>query len=121
MMKEIKFRPAQVLAVSFLIAILVGTLLLSLPFATDTGSISFVDALFTSTSGVCVTGLIVNDTPVDFSPAGQAILLALIQLGGLGIMTFSTLILLVAGRKISVRDRLHLQSRYHPGIFHSRC
>ncbi len=115
-MKEIRFHPAQVLAVSFLIAILIGTALLSLPFSTRTGPISAIDALFTATSAVCVTGLIVKDTPVDFSPAGQAILLGLIQLGGLGIMTFSTLVLLVAGRNVSVRDRLHLQSSYHAGI-----
>ncbi len=115
-MRDIRFHPAQVLAVSFLIAILVGTVLLSLPFSTRTGPISAVDALFTATSAVCVTGLVVKDTPVDFSPAGQAILLTLLQLGGLGIMTFSTLILLVAGRKIAIRERLHLQSSFHPGI-----
>jgi trk system potassium uptake protein TrkH len=115
-MKDIRFQPAQALAASFLIAILIGTILLSFPFSTRAGSISLVDALFTATSGVCVTGLIVKDTPVDFTPAGQSILLGLIQLGGLGIMTFSTLVLLVAGRNVSVRDRLHLQSSYHAGI-----
>jgi trk system potassium uptake protein TrkH len=115
-MKDLRFHPAQVLAVSFLAAILVGTALLSLPLSTRAGALSPIDALFTSTSAVCVTGLIVKDTPVDFTPAGQAILLALIQLGGLGIMTFSTLVLLVAGRNVSIRDRLQLQSSYHAGI-----
>jgi len=115
-MKNLEFQPAQVLAASFLAAILVGTVLLSLPFSTTEGSIPLVDALFTATSAVCVTGLIVKDTPVDFTPAGQVILLILIQLGGLGIMTFSTLVILAAGGRISIRDRLLVQSGYHPGI-----
>lgn len=115
-MKNLEFQPAQVLAASFLAAILVGTVLLSLPFSTTEGSIPVIDALFTATSAVCVTGLIVKDTPVDFTPAGQVILLILIQLGGLGIMTFSTLVILAAGGRISIRDRLLVQSGYHPGI-----
>lgn len=115
-MKDFEFQPAQVLAASFLAAILVGTVLLSLPFSTTEGSISFVDALFTATSAVCVTGLIVKDTPVDFTPAGQVVILLLFQLGGLGIMTFSTLVILAAGGRISIRDRLLVQSGYHPGI-----
>lgn len=112
---EIKFHPAQVLAISFIIAICVGTALLLLPFSTKSGHISFVDALFTATSGICVTGLIVQDTPAYFSPVGQVIIITLIQLGGLGIMTFSTLILLVAGRKISIKDRVIIQEGFHPG------
>ena len=115
-MKHLEFQPAQVLAASFLAAILVGTVLLSLPFSTTEGSIPLVDALFTATSAVCVTGLIVKDTPVDLTPAGQVILLFLFQLGGLGIMTFSTLVILAAGGRISIRDRLLVQSGYHPGI-----
>ena len=115
-MKDIEFHPARVLAASFLAAILVGTFLLSLPLSTNDGRTSFVDAFFTATSAVCVTGLIVKDTPVHYSPAGQAVILVLIQLGGLGIMTFSTLILLAARRRISVRERLLIQSSFHPGI-----
>lgn len=115
-MKNLEFQPAQVLAASFLAAILVGTVLLSLPFSTTEGSIPVIDALFTATSAVCVTGLIVKDTPVDFTPAGQIIILVLFQLGGLGIMTFSTLVILAAGKRISIRDRLFVQSGYHPGI-----
>jgi trk system potassium uptake protein TrkH len=114
--KDIEFHPARVLAASFLAAILLGTFLLSLPFSTNDGRTSFVDAFFTATSAVCVTGLIVKDTPVHYSPAGQAVILVLIQLGGLGIMTFSTLILLAARRRISVRERLLIQSSFHPGI-----
>ncbi len=114
-MREKRFRPAQVLALSFMGAILLGTILLSLPFSSASGHMSFIDSLFTSTSAVCVTGLIVKDTSVDFSPAGQIIILVLLQLGGLGIMTFSTFILFVAGRKISLRDRIVVQEGYHPG------
>jgi trk system potassium uptake protein len=115
-MKSFEFQPAQMLAASFLAAILVGTVVLSLPFAVAEGSIPLVDALFTATSAVCVTGLIVKDTPVDFTPAGQVVILLLFQLGGLGIMTFSTLVILAAGGRISIRDRLLVQSGYHPGI-----
>lgn len=111
---EKQFQPAQVLALSFLIAILAGTLLLLLPVSTSSGKISFIDALFTSTSAVCVTGLIVQDTPTYFSMTGQVILLFLFQLGGLGIMTFSTMILLAAGKKISMTERILVQEGFHP-------
>jgi len=90
-----------------------GTILLLLPFSTKAGHISFVDALFTSTSAVCVTGLIVQDTATYFTTGGQVVIMALFQLGGLGIMAFSTLILLVAGKKISIQDRLVIQQGYH--------
>ena len=95
-------------------AIALGTFLLMMPMATYPGeNISFVDALFTSTSAVCVTGLIVQDTATYLTPAGQVVVLALFQLGGLGIMAFSTLILLVAGRKISIQDKILIQQDYH--------
>ncbi len=81
--------PAQLITASFLSLIIMGTFLLMLPNATYEG-ISAVDALFTSTSAVCVTGLIVVDTGTFFTPFGQNIILLLIQLGGLGIMTFAS-------------------------------
>ena len=112
---ERKFQPAQFLAVSFIIAILIGTGCLLLPFSTQAGHISVIDALFTATSGVCVTGLVVQDTATYFSPLGQGIILILFQLGGLGIMTFSTLILLAAGRKISIKDKIIIQEDFHHG------
>ena len=111
-----KFNPSQVLALSFLGAIFIGTLFLLLPWSTVQGGISFIDALFTATSAVCVTGLIVQDTPTFFSPMGQVIIMILFQLGGLGIMTFSTLILLVSGRNISITDRLIIQEGFHYGF-----
>lgn len=81
--------PAQLFIVSFLLIILLGTLLLMLPKATHSG-ISLIDALFTSTSAVCVTGLIVVDTGTYFTQFGQSIIAILIQAGGLGIMTFAS-------------------------------
>ncbi|WP_081891324.1 TrkH family potassium uptake protein [Gillisia sp. Hel_I_29] len=83
------FNPAQLFITSFLGIILIGTFLLLLPNATHSG-ISLIDALFTSTSAVCVTGLIVVDTGSYFTQFGQTIILVLIQLGGIGIMTFAT-------------------------------
>lgn len=83
------FNPAQIFILSFLIIILLGSLLLMLPKATNNG-ISYIDALFTSTSAVCVTGLIVVDTGTYFTGFGQSIILFLIQIGGLGILTFAS-------------------------------
>lgn len=114
MAKKRFYQPARVLALSFFIAILAGSLLLSLPSSARSVRIPYIDALFTSTSALCVTGLVVVDTPTSFSASGQLIIIALIQLGGLGIMTFSSLVLLVAGGKISFSDRLLVQSTFHP-------
>jgi trk system potassium uptake protein len=111
--KGTQFNPAQVLGVSFLGAIAVGTGLLMIPACTVSGRIAFIDALFTSTSAVCVTGLIVQDTAVYFTSLGQGIILVLFQLGGLGIMTFSTLVMLMAGKKISFKDRIIIQEGFH--------
>ena len=87
--KRTVLNPAQLFIVSFITIILLGALVLSLPKATYNG-LSFVDALFTSTSAVCVTGLIVVDTGTYFTHFGQLALLVFIQLGGLGIMTFAS-------------------------------
>ena len=83
------FNPAQIFILSFLTIIFLGSLLLMLPKATHDG-ISYIDALFTSTSAVCVTGLIVVDTGTYFTTFGQSIILFLIQIGGLGILTFAS-------------------------------
>lgn len=87
--KQTLLNPAQLFVTSFLLIILLGTLLLMLPNATYE-NISFVDALFTATSAVCVTGLIVVDTATYFTEFGQIIIMALIQIGGLGILTFAS-------------------------------
>ena len=95
----VRLRTPQVIALSFAGTILVGTLLLTFPAATVDGrGTNFVDALFTATSATCVTGLIVQDTPVYFSTLGQVIILVLIQLGGIGIMSYSAFLALLFGR-----------------------
>ncbi|MDD2267324.1 MAG: TrkH family potassium uptake protein [Sulfuricurvum sp.] len=101
---------------SFIALILIGALLLSLPFAHN-GELRFMDALFTSTSAVCVTGLIVKDTPVDFTSFGHLVILLLIQIGGLGYMTAVTFMAVMRRQKIGHRDRLILQeSLNYPGM-----
>jgi len=100
----------QLIALSFAGLVLTGGLLLSLPAAITPGqSISFLDALFTATSSICVTGLIVVDTPVVFSVFGQAIIMLLIQAGGLGYMAISTILAAAIGRHVSLQERLTLQ------------
>ena len=86
---DIYFNPAIVFVGSFMILVLIGAFLLMLPSAT-TGSITFTNALFTATSAVCVTGLTVVDTATDFTIIGQSIIIVLIQLGGIGILTFTS-------------------------------
>ena len=100
--------PALLFVSSFLFLIILGTLLLLLPNATYDG-ISFTDALFTSTSAVCVTGLIVVDTGTYFTLFGQIILLTLIQLGGLGIMTFTSFFSLFFTGSSTFQDHMMLQ------------
>src|SRR5687767_3748591 len=94
----------QLLVGSFLLLILFGTLGLRLLPGIYTGApLGWLDALFTATSAVCVTGLIVVDTATFFTTAGQLFLLLLIQLGGLGMIAFTTLIILALGRRLSLR------------------
>ena len=102
--------PTQTLIVSFLVLIISGAGLLMLPAANSSGqNLSFVDALFTSTSATCVTGLIVKDTGQDFSLMGQVVILTLIQLGGLGIVVFGAVLALLLGQAFSVRESVAMQ------------
>jgi trk system potassium uptake protein len=106
----IKINPAQTLSLGFLMLILLGTLLLMLPFATkDRHHLSFIDALFEATSAVCVTGLVVVDTETTFTLFGQIVLISLIQIGGLGFMTIGILIALLLGKNIGLKGRLMIQ------------
>lgn len=99
--------PAQVVVVAFASAVAVGALLLMLPLArAGAGAASFTTALFTSTSAVCVTGLVVVDTPTYWSPFGEGVILALIQVGGFGIMTLASLIGLLIFRRLGLRSRI---------------
>jgi len=104
--------PINKILVSFVLLILAGALLLMLPPSTNQG-ISPVDALFTSTSAVCVTGLAVRDTERDFTRFGQLVILLLIQLGGLGIMTFSVGLLSFLSGDISIKWKFTLESFYN--------
>ena len=104
--KPLKLSPNRSIALGFLAIILAGALLLMLPAANRTGQgLSFLDSLFTATSATCVTGLVVADTWTQFNLLGQAILLLLIQVGGLGYMTMVLMASMLLGRKIGLRQR----------------
>ncbi|KOS61954.1 Trk family potassium uptake protein [Lysinibacillus agricola] len=109
-----KLNPPKILVLGFATIILIGTFLLTLPIATADGKgLSFLDALFTATSATCVTGLVVVDTGDTFSIFGELIILFLIQIGGLGFMTFATLLFLLLGKKISLKERLLLKEAFN--------
>jgi trk/ktr system potassium uptake protein len=108
----LKIHPATMVLVSFILTILVGALLLKLPISTRSGFIPFIDALFTATSAVCVTGLVVVDTGGFFTTFGQCVILVLIQIGGLGVMTISVALFRWIGRNISFRHRMVIQDLF---------
>ena len=100
----------QIIILGFASVILMGSLLLMLPIATITGCVTpFNEALFTATSAVCVTGLIIQDTGSYWSGFGQAVILTLIQIGGLGVITVAASFALLSGRKISLMQRSTMQ------------
>ncbi|MPY18719.1 TrkH family potassium uptake protein [Paenibacillus glucanolyticus] len=109
-LKWLRLSPPQILVLGFAAIIFIGAALLMLPISSRTGEpLGFIDALFTSTSATCVTGLVVVDTGTTFSSFGQIVIMLLIQIGGLGFMTMATLFALVLKRRISLKDRLVLQ------------
>jgi len=111
---RVEITPARILVLGFAFTILIGSVLLWLPFSSPPDNpCSYIDALFTSASAVCVTGLIVKDTPHDFTPIGHFIILILIQIGGLGYMSIATVISLMVGRKISLKERLMIREAYN--------
>lgn len=117
-MQQIKTKrnlsPFKILAIGFATVILTGALLLTLPLATSDGTITgFLDAVFTATSAVCVTGLVVVDTGVYWSLFGQIVILILIEIGGLGFMAMSTIFAMIIGKRISLRERLVMQEAYN--------
>jgi len=97
---------------SYLAAIAAGTAILMLPASTVNGHIRLIDALFTATSAVCVTGLIVVDTGSYFTPFGQGVILLLIQIGGLGIMTISVALFKIIGKKVVFQQRMAMQELF---------
>lgn len=102
--------PAQIIILGFLGIILAGALLLMLPVSSRMGVVTpFSDALLTATSATCVTGLVVHDTATYWSPFGHLVLLALIQTGGMGVVTVAVSVVMFSGRKIGLRQRWVMQ------------
>ena len=109
-MRNQKLSTFQIITIGFLALILVGALLLMLPFSSRAaGSVSFADCLFTATSAVCVTGLVVRDTATTWTPFGQAIILFMIQIGGLGVITAAISLSFISGKKIGLVQRSTMQ------------
>ncbi len=107
---RIHLSSSQIIILGFSLLIFLGALLLTLPVAkTGEGSAPFMDALFTSTSAVCVTGLVVHDTATYWSPFGQAVILILIQIGGMGVVTMAVAVTIISGKKIGLMERSTLQ------------
>jgi len=102
--------PPKVLVLGFAAIILIGAILLTLPVSTINGEgLSLINAIFTATSATCVTGLVVVDTGTTFTLFGQLVILFMIQVGGLGFMTFATFFALLLGKRISLKERMLLQ------------
>ena len=102
--------PARIILIGFALLILAGALLLTLPISTRDGQgAAFFDALFTATSATCVTGLVVQDTALYWSGFGQAVILMLIQIGGMGVVTAAAAISMLAGRRIGLKERWVMQ------------
>ena len=119
MQKAFKINPFSLPIIFFGVVIIIGTVLLGLPISSSGKPVSVIDALFTATSATCVTGLAVVDTGTRFTYFGHWVILSLIQLGGLGIMTYTGLIFYLWTRKISLTDRLAVgQSLMHDPGFH---
>ena len=118
-LERVHFSSAQIIIAGFATVILLGAALLTLPFASRVpGSANFSDALFTATSAVCVTGLVVQDTALYWSEFGQAVILILIQIGGMGVVTVAVAIAMISGKKISLMQRSTMQeaiSAHHVG------
>ncbi|WP_373232829.1 TrkH family potassium uptake protein [Cohnella sp.] len=108
--KQFHLSSSRLILLGFAVPILLGAFLLALPAASSTGeSIGWLNALFTSTSAVCVTGLVVVDTGTAFSVFGEVVIMCLIQIGGLGFMTFGVLVAVVLGKQIGLKNRLLIQ------------
>ena len=114
-----KQSPSRIIALGFSAVILVGAVLLMMPFSLKKGvHLSFLNALFTSTSAVCVTGLVVVDTADSFTAIGQAIVAALIQIGGLGIASVGVGFIIAAGKRVSIKSRLMVKEALNVDTYH---
>lgn len=113
-MSKLKLSTTQIILLSFLIVILLGSLLLSLPISTANGqSVPYIDALFTATTSTCVTGLVTLPTATVWSTFGHIVILILIQIGGLGVITIMSGFMLMINRKMGMSDRLLVQDAFN--------
>ncbi len=114
MNKKIKFTTTQIILFSFLLVILLGSLLLTLPISSATGkSVNYLDALFTATTSTCVTGLVTVPTYSTWSIFGQIIILILIQIGGLGVVAFMALFMIIINKKLRLKDNQLIQDAFN--------
>ena len=113
-MKRIRFTTTQIILLSFLLVILIGSVLLALPISSTNGiAVPYIDALFTATTSTCVTGLVTLPTSSTWSVFGQIVILILIQVGGLGVITITTGLMLLLNRKLGISDRLLIQDAFN--------
>lgn len=113
-MKRIRFTTTQIILLSFLLVILIGSVLLALPISSTNGiAVPYIDALFTATTSTCVTGLVTLPTFSTWSVFGQIVILILIQVGGLGVITITTGLMLLLNRKLGISDRLLIQDAFN--------
>ena len=109
-----RFSTTQIIMLSFLAVILVGSLLLSLPVSSaDGNAVSCLDALFTATTATCVTGLVTLPTVSTWSVFGQVVILALIQIGGLGVITIMSALMILLHKRMGIGDRLLIQDAFN--------
>lgn len=112
--EKFSFSTTQIILFSFVITVLLGSVLLALPISSADGNgVPYVDALFTATTATCVTGLITVPPFSTFSAFGQVIILLLIQIGGLGVITMMSAFMLLLNRKMGISDRLLLQDAFN--------
>ena len=112
--KRFSLSTTQIILLSFLITVLLGSLLLSLPISSaDRESVPYIDALFTATTSTCVTGLVTLPTATSWSVFGQVVILVLIQIGGLGVITVMTGFMLVLNKRLGISDRLLIQDAFN--------
>ena len=109
-----KLSTTQTILLSFFLAILVGSVLLALPISSANGTaVPYIDALFTATTSICVTGLVTLPTVSTWSLFGQVVILILIQIGGLGVVTIMSGFMISLHRKIGIKDRMLIQDAFN--------
>ena len=112
--RPMSISPPRMIILTFILLIIIGTILLSLPISSVDGeNISWLDAFFTATSAVCVNGLSTLDIKSSFSPFGQTVIMILIQIGGLGFMTLGVMVAIILGKRIGLSQRLLIQETIH--------